>query len=55
MKKAISWYNLYEKIGKQTIHKTKNTKVQILIDGTLKECALVYADNGKDFQLEIVE
>lgn len=29
MKKAISWYNLYEKIGKQTIHKTKNTKVQI--------------------------
>lgn len=52
MKKSISWYQLYKRIGKQTLHKTRNTKVQVLIDGELKECALVFTNNGSDFHLE---
>lgn len=52
MKKTISWYALWKRIGKQTLHKTRNTKVQVLIDGELKECALVFTNNGSDFCLE---
>lgn len=54
MKKSISWYQLWKRIGKQTIHKTRNTKVQVLIDGVLRECVLVFTNNGSDFHLEIV-
>ena len=54
MKKSISWYQLYKRIGKQMLHKTRNTKVQVLIDGELKECALVFTNNGSDFHLEPV-
>ena len=54
MKKSISWYQLWKRIGKQTMHKTQNTKVQVLIDGELKECALVFTNNGSDFHLEPV-
>lgn len=53
-KKSISWYALHKRIGKQTIHKTRNTKVQVMVNGELKECALVFANNGSDFHLEIV-
>ena len=55
MKKSISWYQLWERIGKQTMYKTQNTKVQVLIDGELKECALVFTNNGSDFHLEPVK
>ena len=55
MKKSISWYQLYKRIGKQTLHKTRNTKVQVLIDGELKECILVFTNNGSDFHLEPVK
>ena len=55
MKKSISWYALWKRIGKQLIYKTQNTKVQVLIDGKLKECALVFTNNGSDFHLEPVE
>ena len=34
------------------LHKTRNTKVHVLIDGELKECALVFTNNGSDFHLE---
>ena len=54
MKKSISWYQLYKRIGKQTMYKTQNTKVQVLIDGELKECALVFTNNGSNFYLEPV-
>ena len=54
MKKSINWYTLYHKIGKQSIHKTRNTKVQVLINGELKECILVFTNNGSDFYLEVV-
>ena len=53
-KKSISWYQLWKRIGKQTLHKTRNTKVHVLIDGELKECALVFTNNGSDFHLESV-
>ena len=55
MKKSISWYALWKRIGKQPMIKTQNTKVQVLIDGELKECALVFTNNGSDFHLETVE
>ena len=51
-KKSISWYQLYKRLSKQTMYKTRNTKVQVLIDGELKECALVFINNGSDFYLE---
>ena len=54
MKKSISWYALWKRIGKQPMCKTRNTKVQVLIGGELKECALVFTNNGSDFHLEPV-
>ena len=53
-KKSISWYQLWKRIGNQTMRKTQNTKVHVLIDGELKECALVFTKNGSDFHLEPV-
>ena len=44
-----------KKIGKQPMYKTQNTKVHVLIDGELKECALVFTNNGSDFHLEPVK
>ena len=55
MKKSISWYALWKRIGKQPMHKTQNTKVQVLIDGEVMECALVFTNNGSVFYLEPVE
>ena len=55
MKKSISWYQLWKRIGKQTMYKTQNTKAKVLIDGELKECALVFTNNGSDFHLEPVK
>ena len=55
MKKSISWYQLWKRIGKQTLHKTRNTKVQVLIDRELQECALVFTNNGSNFYLEPVK
>ena len=55
MKKLISWYALWKRIGKQTMYKTQNTKVQVLINGELQECALVVTNNGSDFHLEPVK
>lgn len=54
MKKSISWYALWKRIGKQPLHKTQNTKAQVLTNGELKECTLVFASNGSDFYLEPV-
>ena len=49
----ITWYQLYKRIGKQTMHKTRNTKVQVLINGELRECKLVFTHNGSNFHLEL--
>lgn len=53
-RKPITWCQLYKRIGKQPIRKTQNARVQVLINGELKECALVFTNNGSDFHLEIV-
>ena len=55
MNKSISWYQLWKRIEKQPMYKTQNTKVQVLIDGELKECALVFMNNGSNFDLEQVK
>ena len=55
MKKSISWYQLWKRIGKQPMYKTQNAKVQVLIDGELKECDLVFTNNGSNFHLESVK
>ena len=55
MKKSINWYQLWKRIGKQPMYKTQNTKVQVLINEELKECALVFTNNGSDFHLEPVK
>ena len=54
LKKSISWYTLWKRIGKQPMYKTQNTNVHVLIDRELKECALVFTNNGSDFHLEPV-
>ena len=54
-KKSISWYQLYKRIGKQMLHKARNAKVEVLINGELKECALGFTNSGSDFHLEPVE
>lgn len=52
-KKSISWYQLHKRIGKQPLDKTRNRKVQILINGELKDCALVFTNSGSNFHLEV--
>ena len=53
--KYIDTYELWYDDPDDPIYKTQNTKVQVLIDGELKECALVFTNNGSDFHLEPVK
>ena len=53
--KPITWAKLWRRIGRQPIGKIQNEEVEILIDGELKKCGLVFTDNGSKFHLEIVE
>lgn len=53
--KSITWEKLWRRIGKQSIYKTQNKKVEVLVNGELKKCALVFTDNGQNFHLEVVE
>ena len=53
--KSITWARLWKRIGKQPAYKTQNKKVEILIDGELKECVLIFTDSGSNFHLEIAE
>ena len=55
MKKSISWYALWKRIGKQPMYKTQNAKVQALIDEELKECTMVITNKGSDFHLVSVK
>ena len=52
--KSISWYRLFQKIKKQPLHKTRNTTVQVLIDGAMQDCSLIFTDSGKHFYLKPV-
>lgn len=49
----MTWLQLYKRIGVQPLKRTRGKKVQVLINGELKECKLVYTHNGSDFHLEI--
>lgn len=51
----ITWEKLWKRIGKQPIYKTQNRKVEVLINGELRGCALVFTESGANFHLEIVE
>ena len=53
IKKSISWYQLWKRIGKQPMYKTQNTKAHVLIDGELKECVVVFTNHGSDFRLQL--
>lgn len=53
-KKAISWYQLWKRIGKQPLCRTRHERAKVLVDGELKECTLVFTNNGSDFHLEII-
>lgn len=55
MKKSITWLALWKRIGKQPLFRTQHSKVQVLVNGKLKECALVYTNKGTKFHLEPVE
>ena len=52
--KSLSWHRLFQKIGKQPLHKTRNTTVQVLIDGAMQDCSLIFTDSGKHFYLKPV-
>ena len=52
--KSISWYRLFQEIGKQPFYKTRNTTVQVLIDGAMQDCSLIFTDSGKHFYLKPV-
>ena len=54
MGRTWNWSMLYEKIGKQPFRETANTKVQVLIDGTLQDCELVFVETGHGFYLKPV-
>ena len=54
MGKVLKWSTLYEKLGNQPFCETANTNVQVLIDGTLQDCELVFVENGHGFYLKPV-
>lgn len=55
MIKTITWYNLWKRLGKQPMHKTRSQKV-IVVDrnGEKHECILEFINNGSDFYLKII-
>lgn len=52
MKKSITWYKLWQRIGKQLLRDTKGKKVEFHMDGVKYEIALVFTDNGSKWHLE---
>lgn len=54
MGKALKWSTLYKEINKQPFCETASTNVQVLIDGTLQDCELVFAESRREFYLKPV-
>lgn len=54
MKKAITWFALWKRLGKQPLSRTLNKKVTIRINDIDYECALVFEENGSKFHLEMI-
>ena len=49
----MTWFQLWEKIGKQPLHITQHKDVTIMIDGMDYKCKIVYTDNGNSWHLAI--
>jgi hypothetical protein len=48
----MTWYQLFKRLGKQTIHKMQNTEISVkLRDGTEHKCKLEFYNNGSEFRL----
>lgn len=55
MIKTITWYNLWKRLGKQPILKTRGQKVTVIDrNGEKHECILEFTNNGSDFYLKII-
>lgn len=55
MKKSISWFSLWKRIGKQPLRETRGKKVEFHMNGIKYECALIYTDNGSKWHLEPIK
>ena len=49
----MTWYQLWKRIGKQTLRSTRNKDVTIKLQDKEYKCKLVYTHNGSDWHLEI--
>lgn len=52
MNKSITWFKLWQLIGKQPLCNTRGKKVELLINGCRYEVELVFDHNGSEFHLE---
>lgn len=55
MNKAISWYALWKRLGKQPLKVTRGRYVKVYKDGIMWNCKLIYTQNGSDFYLEPIK
>lgn len=49
----MTWFQLWEKIGRQPLYITQHKDVRIKIDNIKYKCKIVYDDNGNDWYLVI--
>ena len=52
MKKIKTWLQLYDRLGKQTLFKTRNQKIILKKNNKVIPLHLVYNENGTDWWLE---
>lgn len=52
MKKSITWFKLWKRIGKQPLRDTRGRKVEFYMKGVKYEVALVFTHNGSKWHLE---
>ena len=49
----MTWFQLWNKIGKQPLSITQHKDVTVKIDDIEYKCKLVYTDSGNNWHLEI--
>ena len=52
MKKIKTWLQLYDRLGKQPLFKTRNQKIILKKNNKVIPLHLVYNENGTDWWLE---
>ena len=52
MKKINTWLQLYDRLGKQPLFKTRNQKIILKKNNKVIPLHLVYNENGTDWWLE---